>query len=433
MPIGTMGLLRRLSFGMCRPALLVALLALGACHPVDTWRDMTGASKDDPDPTTTPNTKNLAAGEAAPSPNLATVPEPPTQALTTAQRDKLAQSLIADRTNAKYTDEKLRAGFSVATTAPPPPPPPAPPTADTGKAASGAAAPPAEGAKGNPAPPAAAAAGGKEQPAPAAAPPGAAAKVASTNGKPASPAAAAASLGGKQKPEPATGSPKAGTKVASAEGKTAPSTTGLRKAGEPPEPGPMESGLQSPQIGSLPPPEMPEPAPPPPALLGKSAGSPARLPSAPAPAPMPAGLGATAYQPPPPPPSLPPPAASEPQTAALAGAKPPRPVPVDTAVGQIAFAGNSATLTDADKPVIEQIVARYRKDPTKVRVVGYAGGGTANLDSDQLASFHAALGRAHAVAAALTKAGIPSNRIIVEAAPAGADSGQARAEILFVH
>ncbi|MGH7059271.1 MAG: hypothetical protein ACREFH_02690, partial [Stellaceae bacterium] len=242
MPIGTMGLLLRLSFGMCRPALLVALLALGACHPVDTWRDMTGASKDDPDPTTTPNTKNLAAGEAAPSPNLATVPEPPTQALTTAQRDKLAQSLIADRTNAKYTDEKLRAGFSVATTAPPPPPPPAPPTADTGKAASGAAAPPAEGATGNPAPPAAAAAGGKEQPAPAAAPPGAAAKVASTNGKPASPAAAAASLGGKQKPEPATGSPKAGTKVASAEGKTAPSTTGLRKAGEPPEPGPMESG-----------------------------------------------------------------------------------------------------------------------------------------------------------------------------------------------
>ncbi len=437
MPIGTIGLLRRLSFGVFRPALLVALLALGACHPVDTWRDLTGASKDDPNPETTPNTKNLAAGEAAPSPNLATVPEPPTQALTTAQRDQLAQSLIADRTNAKYTDEKLRAGFSVATAAPPPPPPPAPPTADTGKAASGATAPPAEGAKGNPTPPAAAAASGKEQPGPAAAPPGAAAKVASAAGKPASPAAPTAAVGGKQKPEPATGSPKAGTKVASAEGKTGLGTTGLRKAGEPPEPGPMESGLQSPQIASLPPPEMPQPAPPPPALLGKSAGSPARLPRAPAPAPMPAGLGATAYQPPPPPPSLPPPAASpaasEPPTAALAGAKPPRPVPVDTAVGQISFAGNSATLTDADKPVLEQIVARYRKDPTKVRVVGYAGGGAANLDSDQLASFHAALGRAHAVAAALTKAGIPSNRIIVEAAPAGTDSGQARVEILFVH
>ena len=150
MPIGTIGLLRRLSFGVFRPALLVALLALGACHPVDTWRDLTGASKDDPNPETTPNTKNLAAGEAAPSPNLATVPEPPTQALTTAQRDKLAQSLIADRTNAKYTDEKLRAGFAVATAAPPPPPPPAPPTADTGKAASGATAPPAEAPKATP-------------------------------------------------------------------------------------------------------------------------------------------------------------------------------------------------------------------------------------------------------------------------------------------
>jgi outer membrane protein OmpA-like peptidoglycan-associated protein len=117
----------------------------------------------------------------------------------------------------------------------------------------------------------------------------------------------------------------------------------------------------------------------------------------------------------------------------LNGSKPPRPVPVDTAAGQIAFVGNSATLTEADKPVLERIVARYRKDPAKIRIVGYAGGGAANLDADQLASFHAALGRAQAVAAALTKAGIPANRILAEAAPAGADSGQARAEILFEH
>ena len=107
------------------------VLGLGACSPVETWRDWTGASKNDPDPETTPNTQNLAAGEAADYPNLATVPPPPNRALTAAERDKLTQSLIADRTNAKYSDEKLRAGFpAVSAPAPPPPPPPVPAAPD---------------------------------------------------------------------------------------------------------------------------------------------------------------------------------------------------------------------------------------------------------------------------------------------------------------
>ncbi len=84
------------------------------CSPVETYRNLIGVSKNDPNPATTPNTKNLAAGEASDYPNLATVPEPPTQALTTAELDKLTQSLIADRTNAKYTSEKLQAGFDQA-------------------------------------------------------------------------------------------------------------------------------------------------------------------------------------------------------------------------------------------------------------------------------------------------------------------------------
>ena len=87
------------------------LLGLGACNPIEGYRHLTGASKNDPDPATTPNTQNLAAGEKAPYPNLATVPPPPTQALTTAELDKLTQSLIADRKNAKYTSERLQAGF----------------------------------------------------------------------------------------------------------------------------------------------------------------------------------------------------------------------------------------------------------------------------------------------------------------------------------
>src|SRR5271167_2773289 len=118
-----------------RVAILLLALGLSACNPVETWRDWTGTSRDDPDPDTTPNTKNLAAGEATDYPNLASVPPPPTRALTTAEREKLTQSLIADRTNAKYSDEKLRAGFpAVSAPAPPPPPPPVAAAADDAQA-----------------------------------------------------------------------------------------------------------------------------------------------------------------------------------------------------------------------------------------------------------------------------------------------------------
>ncbi len=81
-------------------AILAAMLGLGACNPVETFRDWTGASKNDPDPELTPNTGNLAAGEASEYPNLATVPPPPNRALTAAEREKLTQSLIADASTA---------------------------------------------------------------------------------------------------------------------------------------------------------------------------------------------------------------------------------------------------------------------------------------------------------------------------------------------
>ena len=106
-------------------AILVLLLALSGCHPIETYRSWVGVSANDPNPETTPNSKNLAAGDARGYPNLATVPPPPTQALTTAQLNKLTQDLIADRANAKYTSEHLQAQFDES--AAPPPPPPAPP------------------------------------------------------------------------------------------------------------------------------------------------------------------------------------------------------------------------------------------------------------------------------------------------------------------
>src|SRR6266705_1522461 len=94
----------RRSGWIARVALSGALasgIALGGCAPVDAWRSLSGVDKNDPDPQTAPFTGNLAAGEAAPYPNLASVPPPPTRATTTAERQKLTQSLIADRSAAE--------------------------------------------------------------------------------------------------------------------------------------------------------------------------------------------------------------------------------------------------------------------------------------------------------------------------------------------
>ncbi len=349
--------------------LLAATLGLVACNPVETWRDWTGASKNDPDPETARNTQNLAAGETADYPNLASVPPPPNRALTEAERENLTQSLIADRTNAKYSDERLRAGFpAVSAPAPPPPPPPVPEVPKS--------APPGPG-------------GG------AASPPAAASAPTET------PASSAATTG-----------------------------PGPRKSGEPPEPGPMELSLEVPKVRSTPNPEQVQPAPPPPypAPPPTAANVPPatpRLPPPPAPAPPPAALGSTAYQAPPPPPVL----------APLAGSgrgvqKAPGPA-VGTPVAEIRFAADSTSLSAEDRQTVGKIVPLYQQNPGRIRIIGYAGAGSGA--AEQLNSFRAALDRAQAVAAALTEAGVPSDKIAVEAAPSGPDAPENRAEVMLEH
>ncbi|HEV2301271.1 MAG TPA: hypothetical protein VGR91_06835, partial [Stellaceae bacterium] len=113
---------RRLWWRALALALFVAAAGLAACSPVETWRNLTGASKNDPNPKTTSNTKNLEAGAEGPYPNLATVPPPPIGGLTEAQLEKLTKSLVADRANSKYNNEQLRGGYA-AGAAPPPPGP----------------------------------------------------------------------------------------------------------------------------------------------------------------------------------------------------------------------------------------------------------------------------------------------------------------------
>jgi outer membrane protein OmpA-like peptidoglycan-associated protein len=365
-----MGKTRFLQSTAYQLAVLGVVFGLAACNPVETWRDWTGASKNDPDPETTPNTQNLAAGETTDYPNLATVPPPPNRALTAAEREKLTQSLIADRTNAKYSDEKLRAGFpAVSAPAPPPPPPPVPVTPDEAQAKPTTA----------PAPP---------SPAP-------------------------------------TVSPDTGGTA----GKTAASPgQGLRKSDEPAEPPPMESSLEVPKVRSVPHPEQVQSSPPPlyPMPTPTAANAPVatpHLPSPPAPAPMPEAIGSAAYQPPPPPAVLAPLASSGKSGQKSAAAA------TGTPVAEINFAADATSLSDEDRQTLGKVVPLYQEHPGKVRIVGYAGAGGGA--AEQLNSFRAALDRAQAVAAALTKAGIPADKIAVEAAPSGVGSVENRAEVLL--
>ncbi len=145
---------------------------------------------------------------------------------------------------------------------------------------------------------------------------------------------------------------------------------------------------------------------------------------------MPAAIGSATIQPAPPPPNLPPPMPVRTATTGSGkAARAPTPAPAFTKVADIAFSSNAATLSDADRQALDKILPRYRAKPGLVRVVGYAG--VASNAAEQLNSYRAALDRAQAVAAGLTKAGIPANKIQVEAAPAGSNAGQGRAEILF--
>lgn len=396
-------------------AALAFLFALGACSPVATYRNLTGASKNDPNPATTPNAKNLAAGEASPYPNLATVPPPPTQELTEAELQHLTQSLVADRANAKYSDQQLRAGFAEEGTRSP-------------VSATAAATSPGDVAsEASPVSEMSPTSRPAAKPRARAASPAAAAALAAAG--PVPPAGVAS--GAPQPPEPTTAVAAAGPD-APTPGAASGMESGLRKPGQPPLPGPMESRLVSPQIRETPQPGQPQPAPPPPRIVSLPAGTgggAAHLPPPPAQAAMPP-TGAVAYQPPPPPPVLVSPVTTRTAMAAPVGKKAAPPVPTATPIANITFAAGSVSLSDSDVAALDRVAALYRQDPGNLRVVGYAGVG--NSTTDPLSSFRAALDHAQAVAAALAKTGIPADKIAVEASPAKGAAGADHAEVLLL-
>ena len=232
--------LSRLSVGVMA---LATVALLGGCsvpdavNPVAWYRDLSGASKNDALDQDQRNDQNLEAGGKQPYPNLGDVPNAPDQALSQAKRDALQKSLVADRENASYSDEKLRAG--VITPGAIAPAPPAPVAIDPAPPAPVAVAPPASAPAGPaaaPQPKVAAAA----EPAPAPAAPDAAA----ASAPPAAPAKAAAPAPKQQ-------------------------TAAL----------PQESAIAPPSIAKVPEGETPAPPPPPPNLPRSSAAAASQAPS----------------------------------------------------------------------------------------------------------------------------------------------------------
>lgn len=113
---------------------------------------------------------------------------------------------------------------------------------------------------------------------------------------------------------------------------------------------------------------------------------------------------------------------------ALAVAAPPEPASPrasSLAVVQIDFAKGSAALAEAPRARIAEIVKDFKEKGGTIRIVGHGG------EAGKNAAPKLALDRAQAVAAALTKSGVPDDAISVEAAPAPEKGDVARADVFL--
>lgn len=112
---------------MAGAALLVAMLGLAGCgtwaDPTE-WKDPTGWFGDDDAsaaPVPSGNIARDAGTNAERFPNLARVPPRPVEMSAGSERRQAVDSLAADRANARYTDEELRARPADSNTPPPAP------------------------------------------------------------------------------------------------------------------------------------------------------------------------------------------------------------------------------------------------------------------------------------------------------------------------
>lgn len=201
-------------------------------------------------------------------------------------------------------------------------------------------------------------------------------------------------------PEPAASAP------------TPTSPSGRRAGRQPREAPPQESTLQMPEIASVPAPEAGQPAPPPPHLAPAPTIPAVDLPKTAAAVEMPVPAPAVPVLGPPPAPPTPAPKQAM-----------PRPGPILAALDL----SDPPRLDAVQRASLDKVAAVYRDKPGTVKIVAYAA--PASDSPDRLASYNAALDRAQFVAAALAQAGVPSNKIQSEAAPADAGAGAGRIEV----
>jgi len=368
----------------------VGVIGLGGCsslNPINLYRDVTGASKDDPGKDEA-NTANLEAGSQEPYPAVGSVPNPPTRGLTEAQREKLAQGLVADRNNARYVDAQITSGNSAAVM---------PPQVSV-----------------------------PEEQLPIAIPTG--------------PAATAPSV---PTPRPIGQAHSSGNFVTGGFlGHSGQSVPPSRAPVAPPEPvgADKESSLQTPTPRALPEPETPQAPPPPPELKP--------LPPPTAPAPFPGAPALPTAQPeqpaqvagipvPPAPPSRPAPVAAAPDIPAAP--------PVQTAVNlpsgkraksaqiaEVGFVAGANALAPEAPAKLKDVPALHQQYGGIVRVVGYASLPATGADpaGQQLAAYQAALERAKLVKQSLVAAGVPAADIVTEASPVhGTGAAADRADV----
>lgn len=437
-----------------------AILLAGCSGGFDRYFGSDKAPPKPPEPKTATEQATDAAQEVPGAeqeyPNLGSVPQTkPIRQSPPAQTQAIAKGLVADRQNARYTDEVIRRDPVQAASAPRTAP----------------AAPPKLPAAPAVPPPAAA-------PAPAAAPP--------ALPRPATPPTAMTAEAAQPpvlpapQPAPAPSQPMLlGTQVAQAIQDPPPAPQPAQAA---PLPQPAQPGTatidQPPAVAPAPQPSMASVAqpqfqpPPPPVIPGQGTQA---APPAPQPAPQqiaalppaspppaaqrpvltpPPGYGlppaASALAPPPTAPYVPTAAPVQGQPAVLNPIRPPPPpispalpamgarpaagVPMSEAaaiaearrraafspgqqVGLILFEHGSASLAPADRTLLQRIAVLARQNGAVVRVVGHASGRTGEMDGVRHLNRNLNISEARATAAAaeLNAAGLPAERIVIEA------------------
>jgi outer membrane protein OmpA-like peptidoglycan-associated protein len=359
-----------------------------AVNPISWYRDATGLSKND-DLGKGQNEQNLAEGSNEPYPNLGNVPSAPDNQLSGVDRDKLVKSLVADRNNAQYSADNLRAGDVAGTVPPPAPPAPKSDTTSSATLSSAPASPPPEAAA-PPPPPVPPAPEVSSNAAPPSSPPPA---------TPPAPTPSPAATASAVPPPAAAPAPSSPNKA------TATNTQQKKPPARGSEAPPAESSLQSPSIPNLPQGETPTPAPPPPARAPSPVANDAPPPSTRAPA-LRAPGGTSTQQ-----------ATAPGNTPATTAAHRPG---VSYRVADVSFAPGSAYLSGALRGTIAEIVKIHNTEGGTIRVVGF---GESTGKDAAVAGLTLALDRAQAVAVALTDAGVEAKYIAVEAAPVAAKGG----------